>query len=133
MDSNDKWIPFKEVNWGLVEFNLFHIDTRDFSVKRNFIEKPFSDYDTIKKYPHFFFTQEQLDTLMQRLFTESGGEGEWRCLCLKNKSPIVTNWNLKYLRVYRTPLGFIVCNGEHRAINKILLSSPINQSILMHQ
>jgi hypothetical protein len=40
------------------------------------------------------------------------------------------NWNLKYLRIYRTDRGFVVCNSEQTALNKTLLDNPVDQRYL---
>ena len=126
------WLPHSDINWLDKDFNQFNIDTRDFHVGQLFKEERHKDFETLKKYLRFFFTGEELKQLIDRLFTESGGVGEWRCLELVSNDKRVLNWNLKYIRIFRTELGFIVCNDDEAAIPKDLFASKVNQEYLNH-
>ncbi len=121
------WIPYNEVNWLDPENNVFSTDTRDFCISSCFIEKH-DDFDTIKKYPHFFHTEEEVKSLMDRFFTESKGKGEWRMFSLGAGQ----NWNMKYIRIWRTELGFVVCDTYNKALKKDFLEQKVNQEYLSH-
>jgi len=85
------------------------------------------DYSKLKTYEkRFFYTKDELVELIERLFIESGGEAEWRMLSVRNHE----NWNLKYLRIHRTELGFLICDSDSRAVNKDDLKQPIIQKYL---
>jgi hypothetical protein len=130
MEEKDSWVHFKEIEWNDPKFNKFNVDTRDFHCGYTWNEKQHPDWNTIKKYTHFFFTEDELKALIERYFIESGGDAEWRMMDLNYPDIRVTNWNLKYLRVWRTELGFLVCNSSDKAIPKSILSHPINQEYL---
>ena len=132
MEEKDEWVFFKEIDWNCPKNNRFNVDTRDFHCGYLFDDKEHEDITTLNKYPNFFFTEQELKSELERLYTESGGEGEWRCLDLTSNDSRVTNWGLKYLRIYRTEKGFIICNSYHKAINKTLLSCSVNQEVLGH-
>lgn len=126
-----KWVPHNEIDWLDSRYNQFNIDTRDFHVIGG-VGEQHKDWETIKKYPRFFFTSKEVEELVNRLYVESGGEGEWRCLELVSNDKRVLNWNLKYIRIQATELGFIVCNDDWAAIPKDIFTSPINQEYLHH-
>ena len=47
-------------------------------------------------------------------------------LSLISNDQRVLGWDLKYLRIYRTDLGLIVCNKQHLAIPKDILACKVN-------
>lgn len=125
MTENPEWIFFRDLVLDDPKNNRFNIDTRDFHAGYFFDKKPHKDFETIKKYPEFFHTKQEVEDLLERYYSESGGEGEWRYFDLEVKDPTVNNWKLKYLRIYRTDLGFVVCNSDDRAIRKSILEAPV--------
>jgi hypothetical protein len=127
MEPKDQWVFFRDIDWLCPKNNRFNVDTRDFHCGYFMDHVNHSDWETIKNYPHFFFTKDELVTLLERYFTESGGEAEWRYFSLEDYRE---GWDLKYLRIYRTELGFVVCNSEHRALKKSLLDSKVYQDLL---
>lgn len=132
MEPQDEWIFFKDIDWNCPKNNRFNVDTRDFHVGYTFEKEPHRDWSTISRYDHFFFTETQLKELISRLFEESGGPGEWRLIGLVSTDERVKNWRLKYLRIWRTDLGFIVCNSDNIAILKTILESKVDQRYLNH-
>lgn len=130
MKEQDEWIPFTEVDWNDKENNRFNVDTRDFHCGYRLSRNSHKDYKTIKKYEHFFHTEQEVKDLIQRLYNESGGKNEWRCLYLVSKDSRVLNWKLKYIRIFREVEGFIVCNSDNIAIPKDILSCKVNQEYL---
>lgn len=126
----NEWQHFRKIDWNDPKFNIFNVDARDFHCGYLFQDKPHEDWSKLKKCPDFFHTVDQLKELIERLFSESGGEAEWRMMDLDYNDPRVKNWNLKYLRIYRTELGFMVCNSSHTAISKRILSAPVDQKYL---
>ena len=130
MEDKDEWIPYKELDLEDEKFNVFSIDTRDFHAGYRFEKKSHPDYGIIKKYPHFFHTKDEIVALLDRYFIESGGKGEWRYFDLDINVSAVNNWNVKYLRIWRTDKGFVVCNSNNVAIRKDILAYPVRQEHL---
>lgn len=142
-----EWKPFKEIDFSDLTVNQFHVDTRDF--KCNAFEKEvdiaLSNWDAIEKYPeHFYHTSEEIMKLLNRLYEESGGEGQWRFLTLKkNDVELFGNWQLKYIRIYRFDEGLLVIvrsntdyseSIEGIGLDKEMLSFPVdnNPDVLNH-
>lgn len=132
MEDKEEWVFYKEIDWNDTKYNQFNIDTRDFYCGYTQSESH-HDIKTLEKYPAFFFTEDELKNQLNRLFEESGGEGEWRFLELVSNDKRVKNWKLKYLRIYREEKGFIICNSDFEAIRKDILSAPmIDEELLNH-
>jgi hypothetical protein len=127
MVEQNEWVFFKDIDWDCPNNNQFNIDTRDFHVGYKWNEKPHKDFDTIKKYTDFFFTKNELVELLERYYDGSGGKCNWRFFALKEYGH---DWSLKYLRVFRTDLGFLICNSDWKAIKKNILSQEIHQEFL---
>jgi len=127
MEPQDSWVFFRDIDWECPKNNRFSVDTRDFHCGYHWSDKEHPDMSTLKKYPHFFFKKEELVTLLERYFEESGGKAEWRYFSLEDYRE---GWNLKYLRIYRNELGYIVCNSEHKALKKSVLDSKVYQDLL---
>lgn len=123
MEEKDEWVFFREIDWDCQKNNCFSIDTRDFHCGYTFKEVPHDDFDKLKKYDHFFHTKDELVDLIERYFTESGGKQKWRFFNLKG----VENWNMKYIRIARTELGFVVCDSDWRALSKDFLSREVEK------
>ena len=126
MEEQREWIPFQEIDWADPKNNTFWIDTRDFHAGYGWRDEPHSDFDTLKKYPHFFWTQEDMVELLNSYFTQSGGKDDWRYFSLNG----MDNWNLKYIRIARTDLGFIICDRSWRAIKRDILTNGVNEDSL---
>jgi len=58
--------------------------------------------------------------LLNRYYKESGGKGNWRMFSLGEKG-----WLMKYIRIWRTPLGFIICDCNNKALKREYLHKPI--------
>lgn len=126
MKEQNEWVFFRDIDWDDVENNVFSIDTRDFHCGYRFEDKEHESLETLKKYKdRFFFTKEELVSLIERYYNESGGECKWRFFNLKG----IENWSMKYIRIWRTKFGFIVCNSDNYALNKEILSSPVDSVI----
>lgn len=120
MTEQDEWIPLSKVDWDDPQNNVFSIDTRDFHVGYR-LEGNHKDYSTIKKYPDFFHTKEEIISLLDRYKKESGGEGDWRLFSLEGDG----GWSMKYIRIWRSELGFIVCDRDNKALRKDFLSRKV--------
>jgi hypothetical protein len=126
MEEKDEWVFYKELDFNCPKNNRFNIDTRDFHAGYNFQTENHEDWELIKKYPHFFHTLEQLKQLLDRYFVDSGGaDKEWRFFQLTGYGE---NWNLKYLRIYRTDLGFLICDNYHNALKSEILNQNVYNS-----
>ena len=130
MTEQNAWIDFNDIDWNDPENNRFNVDTRDFCCGYSFSKVNHPDFLTLRKYPDFFNTEQELKDLLNRYFEESGGKGDWRYLDLDVVNTNVNNWRLKYLRIFRTELGFIVCNSDSKAITKTVLDNPVSQKHL---
>jgi len=129
MEERNEWVFFRDIDWNCSKNNVFSVDTRDFHCGYTFREAH-PDYRTISKYERFFLTEDELKSELERLYTESGGEKEWRLLELVTSDERVKNWNIKYLRIWRTEKGFVVCNSDHKAIPKDVLSCQVDKRFL---
>lgn len=127
MEPKDHWVFFKEIDWECPKNNKFNVDTRDFHCGYHWDDEGHPDISTLKNYPHFFLTKDELITLLDRYYTESGGEAEWRFFSLENYR---MGWDLKYLRIFRTDMGFIVCNSNNKALKKEVLDGKVYQELL---
>lgn len=127
MEAKDHWVFFKDIDWECPKNNRFNVDTRDFHCGYRWDDEGHPDITTLEKYPHFFLTKDELVTLLDRYFNESGGEAEWRYFSLETYR---TGWNLKYLRIFRTDMGFIVCDSENKALKKEILAGKVYQELL---
>lgn len=127
------WTTFKDIEFPETEMQ-FHVDTRDFACS-SLTEKFPIDISKIKKYPYrFFHTMEEVKNTIRDLYERSGGEGEWRCLWLKGEGAKASeNWNLKYLRIYRTDLGFVICGNDNKALSKEILSSEMESEEIINK
>jgi hypothetical protein len=119
MIEQEKWIFFREIDWNCPNFTKFNIDTRDFHVGYN--DKTHPDVEKLKKYKHddFFVLENELIDLIERYYEESGGDIKWRFFMLEHES--INNWSLKYIRIFRTEYGFLVCDSNDRAIRRGIL------------
>ena len=132
MTDQNAWVHFRLVDWECPNNNRFNIDTRDFHCGYRWDESQHPDSRKIST-PEFLHSREELVSLLERFFVDTGGDGEWRMLQLNDSDLRVRNWRLKYLRIYRSEGGFIVCNSDHRAMPKRLLSSEVDKQMLyMH-
>jgi hypothetical protein len=138
----DNWKYFKDIDFSDENIVIYNIDTRDFycailtkqQAERSDSSIKKLDTTKIDKYPipYFYHTEKEIKGMIERLWRESGGDGEWRMLSLKSQNKNVRNWNLKYIRIARTEKGFLVCNTYGYIINKNDLSDPIEQEYLNH-
>ncbi len=136
------WKYYEDVDFSDESIARYNIDTRDFycavqtKAEMEEYDRLITTLDTTKidKYPvtKFYHTEQEVKDLIERLWRESGGDGEWRMITLKSKNKNVTNWNLKYVRIVRTEKGFLVCNAHGAIINKSDLSDPIEKEYLNH-
>jgi len=124
MKEQPQWVKFTDIDWNDPNNNRFNIDTRDFHCGYSFKTETRADLPILMKYKsRFTFTTQELKDTINKLYIDSGGEGEWRLLNLKSNDSRVRYWNLKYLRIERiTDDKFIVCNSEYKAIPKHLLN-----------
>ena len=127
------WIDFRQVDFSNEHNNAFSIDTRDFHCSARWADKIEVDMHNTAKHPEkYFFNEEELKSLLERYFTESGGVGEWRYFSLEGCGG---NWSLKYLRIFRMKRGFIICSSfryEYTLIKRKLLETPVLQEHLNH-
>jgi hypothetical protein len=130
MKEEKEWVFFKDIDFDCPNFNRFNIDTRDFRCGYQNVKEEHPDMSTLSKYPKFFYTKEEVLSELERLYNESGGENKWRFLELVSNDNRVLDWNLKYIRIIRTNLGFIFCNKDYQAIRKDILSAPVSQEHL---
>lgn len=131
MEEKDEWVFFEEIDWNDPKNNRFNVDTRDFCSGYLFSNEPHPDLETIEKYDRFFYTLEELKSILTKLFNESGGKAKWRCIEMVSKDERVIHWNLKYIRIFRIEEDkFLICNSKEKAIPKELFECKVNQKLL---
>lgn len=124
MEGEARFIFYKKVDFNNENYNVFSLDTRDFHVASTYSKENHKDWETIKKYPHFFHTLDQLKELLDRYFNESGGAKlSWRYFKLEN---CYHDWDFKYFRIYRTKLGFLICDRNHKALKSDILNNKVS-------
>lgn len=130
-EQDDGWNFFADVNFADEKIKQYHVDTRDFHCATNKEVDVKVDFAKIKKYPErFFHTPVEVMNTLTRLYNESGGKMDWRFLTLDSKDGHSDNWNMKYIRIFRTELGLVVCNNKHYALSKEVLKCKVNQEYL---
>ena len=130
MEEKDEWIKYTEIDWLDPENNRFNIDTRDFHTGYTLSTEKHKDWNRLKSIPDFLHTEDEIKTLINRLYLESGGKGKWRMIELKSTDKRVLYWRLKYLRIYREDNVFLVCNTDDVAIPKNILKNSVNKEYL---
>jgi hypothetical protein len=129
----DKWEFYQEVNFEDESINQYHLDTRDFHCSTNSKINKDVNFDKLKKYPERFFnTPKEVKDFLDRIFKDSGDRKKWRMLTLDSTDKRMGGWNMKYIRIHRTELGLVVCDRNHYALNKEILSCNVNQEHLQH-
>ena len=113
---DDNWKPYVEIDFSDPEAMQFHVDTRDFNVLANkSAPENAPDLTKIKKYPgRFFHTANEIVALLTKYHWGSGGQKEWRYFSLVG----MNSWSMKYIRIYRTEHGLLVCNKDNIAPSK---------------
>lgn len=128
--SND-WKFFKEVNFDDTEINQFHVDTRDFCVSMYSEKDTAKNLSDIKKYPDkFFHTAKEVAELLNRYYYQLGGDSKKRYFMLTLSDsglPYSEGWQMKYIRIYRTEHGLLVCNRDSYALKKEILANKIKK------
>lgn len=115
--EKDPWIPLAEVDFANEKIQAIYVDTRDFHclvldekpermpVISNTLLRP----DNIDR---FFYTADEVKNILFDLYARSGGEQEWRFLSfLSVGDSSGSDWGFKYIRVYKTSHGFVMCNS----------------------
>ncbi len=117
------WTPYKDVDFADPSAMQFHVYTRDFNVMvAQRVSENAPDLTKLLKYPgRFFRSAEEVRELLDRYFNALGGEKEWRYFALEG----VDNWRLKYLRIYRTEHGLLVCDAHDKALSKGVLDADV--------
>lgn len=128
----DIWKFYTQIDFTNKAILQFHIDTRDFHCSTSSKEsEKRPNIAVIKKYPdRFFYTDQEVAQLLTRYFDESGGAKQWRFFSLDSTEKGMDNWNMKYIRIHRYSEGLLVCNNNHRAIRKDILSCKVDQKHL---
>lgn len=124
MKERDEWIPMIEVDWLDPENNMFSVDTRDFHVGHT--TKSY-DKEFNPTLAQLLISMPDLVGLLNRWFAESGGEREWRYFTV----PGITNWSLKYLRIYRIGVYFLVCDSDSNPLSAEILSATATNDLGM--
>lgn len=124
------WLHFTKINFADESLLQFHVDTRDFSclAKATPWENP-PDLSKIALHKNdFIHTPDEIVQLLTRLQADSGGMRDWRCLMLTGSYDAVRHcgwWDMKYLRIYRTAYGIVVCNKRNYILNKRALAGAV--------
>lgn len=124
----DTWKPLNQIDFSDEKILQFHVDTRDFCVNAN--TEPTShkiNIETLSKYKdRFFFSSDEVELALQRYFADSGGAKKWRLFSLDG---LDDNWNLKYIRIVRTPHGLLIMNKEYHVLKRSEVELPVKKGI----
>ena len=120
MEPQNEWVFFRDIDWGCPKNNKFNVDTRDFHVGYTYDDSRIKFHKILKG--NYLLSEEQLKTLLNRYFEESGGEVGWRFFQLEG----TRNWSLKYLRIRRTEYGFLVYDDKGTLLKRSILDRKIN-------
>lgn len=124
----EHWDDLDKIDFSDESIKQYHIDTRDFHCATSKEEKKDLNLQKVVLYVgRFFFTSLEVRELLDKLYAESGGKLTWRYLSIKECGE---NWNLKYLRIYRTEHGLVVCNKDSVILRKDHLTGKIDNSLL---
>lgn len=126
--TSDSWIFFKNVDFDNKSILQYHIDTRDFHCSVDKEESTsFSMFNLLEKHPErYVYSPSELTELMTRFYKESGGSKSWRFFSLDGEGKNYSGgWQLKYIRIYRTKYGLIVCNKDSYCLRKEILNSKV--------
>jgi hypothetical protein len=111
-------------------------DTRDFGCIMGYDleDTPYLDLDKVKKYPDFFYTIQEVEAILKDLYERSCGPGEWRMLTFKDNGSYIStgNWNLQYIRIYKTKFGYVMCDASKRMVRKGFWDQQIDKEYLAH-
>ncbi len=126
------WLAFNEAKF-LDDLSQIHVDTRDFCIL--ILNEKFDlNISKLKNYPdRFFHTIEDVKSILENLYNRSGGQADWRYLSLKGEGEKASeNWNLKYIRVYKTEMGFAICGNDNKALSKSVLNSEMESKEILN-
>lgn len=145
--TKNEWsTPYFEINFENPDIKMVVIDTRDFecavrdAIPPKKAKEPYDkkgsfheiDLDKIAKYgDRFFHTPETVKAILDHLYNGSNGPGKWRHLMLELHKER-TGWDLKYLRLFHTDKGWLICSDHCYALSNEILTSPIQQLHLNH-
>ena len=127
--AGNNWKKLSEVDFTDKSILQYHVDTRDFHcLCKTTVSEKIPNIAKLSKYGNrFFHTDQEVSDMINRYHIESGGEMDWRFFIIDAKD--CDNWSLKYLRIYRTPFGLVVCNSDGRAINRDALQCAIKKDL----
>jgi hypothetical protein len=133
--EHELWQPLSTMDLTDERIDLFNVDTRDFHWRpqKDITDLKYSLTRASKHPENYFYTAEETKTMLQRLYEESGGPGEWRMLSLTGDAKFRTQgWQLKYLRIIRVGhIRFAVFDSKMEYLfSKHLLSCPVDQEHL---
>ena len=137
-EEKDEWQSLETTPFDSDRIVAINCDTRDFHcgwwLKDIRDEKP--DLSTISKPEYrdrFFMTIEEVKEILYDLRERSGGKDKrWRMLSFKDGNQTIGGgWQFKYLRFYRSELGwYCQPRSEMKVIKKEWLKLPIEQEYL---
>jgi hypothetical protein len=147
LDQEDIWKPIEKLDFN--DINIFwYIDTRDFHFLTlseidiaddnlqdkickltNAVNKiNYSEIQRKRKESRYFFGNcEELKKLILKIYEETDGDVNWRMLVYKDRSKD-DNCNFKYLRIFNSEFGLIVCDAKFNPIMKEVLKFDITSS-----
>lgn len=120
MTEKDHWPHFKEIDWDCPDFNQFNLDTRDFHCGYR-KDNGHKDFETLKKYgKRFFFTKEEVLEMIEDVYERSNGKSGHSYINLTGTDfgSKYGTWRMKYIRMYRTDIGWIVCDSDFTALTR---------------
>jgi hypothetical protein len=128
MENN--WINHKDIDFSNNDIIEIHVDTRDFHcfIPTLTMESERSKFEGLDMADEFYYTLNEIKSVIEDLYDRSGGEAKWRTLAFEDK--ITCGWELKYIRFYKTSKGFVSVSNRGKCREKSFWSSPIDKSVL---
>lgn len=112
--ANSDWVDYNLIDFSNESIKQYHIDTRDFCCLTNTFDcqrlpPEFELKTMLKSKRKFLLASFEVKELIDKLFKESGGYGDWRMLSINggDKYKGLDFW-FKYIRIYRTKYGLII-------------------------
>lgn len=133
---NTEWVDYTKIDFANESIKQYHIDTRDFYCLCNTnIDKKIPSEGELKTMlkakRKFFYASFEVKEIIDKLFKESGGKGDWRMLSLKGGGQYRIDFWLKYIRIYRTQYGLIIkSNYDGKCIPSEAFKLPIDGNAL---
>ena len=119
-----EWIPLQyidDIDSSII--TTLQVDTRDFCFIATDTIADTSTGITADMIGNNLYEFSTVVDILKKLYHRSGGESEWRCLCLDCDG--LRNWELKYIRCYKFAGRWLICDYNNVVLDHESLQSPV--------